>query len=341
MSSAASSGTADTSSNAHMRKGIVIKVHIRQGVGENLWCLPWLASLQHSQVTISPWWMPCLQTSLLVQRSRDSKVSTRWSWARAASQTSFRMFWYSLARSCRCWNSSLLGHPVLGAFHLLGERVVCVSRYCLPSRLGALGIGCSGQLLQPLQNIWHCWQGSSGRQVWPNPAPERDGRGRCELCRMKSSCVREFRCTRDMSSYWRVQQRERPHDLKKGEIFDQKRGRMMKNKSQMVKKEVKQWQKCHFCSPFPSKRHFYSSKMSFWRFDGKVADDKKMRQTKKYDRYYLSFVFIIWPQKKKFALFFNGCLMFHETNFAGDAEVQLQLGSERQHHLQRRHWHTA
>ena len=29
---------------------------------------------------------------------------------------------------------------------------------------------------------------------------KRDGRGRCELCRVKSSCVREFRCTADMFS---------------------------------------------------------------------------------------------------------------------------------------------
>ena len=29
---------------------------------------------------------------------------------------------------------------------------------------------------------------------------KRDGRGRCELCRVKSSCVREFRCTADVFS---------------------------------------------------------------------------------------------------------------------------------------------
>ena len=29
---------------------------------------------------------------------------------------------------------------------------------------------------------------------------KRDGRGRCELCRVKSSCVRKFRCTTDIFS---------------------------------------------------------------------------------------------------------------------------------------------
>ena len=50
-------------------------------------------------------------------------------------------------------NSSLLGHPILGAFHLLGERVwEGLSIYFFLESLG-----CSGQLLQPLQHLWHCW----------------------------------------------------------------------------------------------------------------------------------------------------------------------------------------
>ena len=52
LSCAASSGTADTSSNAHMGKGAPTCSSssgstFAKVLRENLWCLPWLASLQH------------------------------------------------------------------------------------------------------------------------------------------------------------------------------------------------------------------------------------------------------------------------------------------------------
>ena len=73
-------------------------------------------------------------------------------------------------------------------------------------------------------------------------------------------------------------------------------------------------------APFPIKNALFSSKMSSWRFDGKKgAYVKKGGKRKKYDRYF----FIISPQKKVCPFFFLVRLMFHETVFAGDAEVSL------------------
>ena len=64
---------------------------------------------------------------------------------------------------------------------------------------------------------------------------------------------------------------------------------------------------------------------------------KKRRQTKKLRTLLFGPFFHHLTSKKSLPFFSMVGLMFHEAVFASDAEVQLQLASERQHHLQRRH----